>query len=151
VTKTQPAGPISCLEHHTTRVLHCTTVTRAAVLMFPLLFQTIISNRMRPYAEVEVQARSNGLRSACLAWCENTQGPEKRCIRRESRIPTPIRCGFHQITLTTCYSYASMRNAGGIMSTSRVWRYLSVILLEVYIDFKTRTVPDLLFPNPCSH
>jgi len=47
VTKTQSAGPISCLEHRTTRVLHCTIVTRAAVLMFPLLLRTIISNQMR--------------------------------------------------------------------------------------------------------
>jgi len=37
VTKTQSAGPISGLEHRATRVLHCTIVTRAAVLMFPLL------------------------------------------------------------------------------------------------------------------
>jgi len=35
VTKTQFAGPISCLEHRATTVLHCTIVTRAAVLMFP--------------------------------------------------------------------------------------------------------------------
>jgi len=28
--------------------LHCAIVTRAAVLMFPLLLQTIISNQMRP-------------------------------------------------------------------------------------------------------
>jgi len=48
VTKTQSAGPISCLEHRATRVLHCTIVTRATVLMFPLLLQTIISNQMRP-------------------------------------------------------------------------------------------------------
>jgi len=48
VTKTQSAGPISCLEHRATRVLHCTIVTRAAVLVFPLLLQTIISNEMRP-------------------------------------------------------------------------------------------------------
>jgi len=47
VTKTQSAGPISCLEHRATRVLHCAIVTRAAVLMFPLLLQTIISNQMR--------------------------------------------------------------------------------------------------------
>jgi len=37
VTKTQSAGPISCLEHSTTRVLHCCIVTRAAMLMFPFL------------------------------------------------------------------------------------------------------------------
>jgi len=36
VTKTQSAGPISCLEHRATRVLHCAIVIRAAVLMFPL-------------------------------------------------------------------------------------------------------------------
>jgi len=36
VTKIQSAGPISCLQHRATRVLHCTIVTRAAVLMFPL-------------------------------------------------------------------------------------------------------------------
>jgi len=48
VTKTQSAGPISCLEHRATRVLHSSIVTRAAVLMFPLLFQTIFSNQMRP-------------------------------------------------------------------------------------------------------
>jgi len=48
VTTTQSAGPISCLEHRATRVLHCAIVTRAAVLMFPLLLQTIISNQMRP-------------------------------------------------------------------------------------------------------
>jgi len=36
VTKTQPAGPLSCLEHRATRILHCTIVIRAAVLMFPL-------------------------------------------------------------------------------------------------------------------
>jgi len=48
VTKTQSAGPISCLEHRATRVLHCAIVTRAAVLMFPLLLQTDISNQMRP-------------------------------------------------------------------------------------------------------
>jgi len=47
-TKTQSAGPISCLEHCATRVLHCAIVTRAAVLMFPLLLHTIISNQMRP-------------------------------------------------------------------------------------------------------
>jgi len=40
VTKTQSAGPISSLEHRATRVLHCAIVTRAAVLMFPLLLQT---------------------------------------------------------------------------------------------------------------
>jgi len=49
VTKTQSAGPISCLEHRATRVLHCDIVTRAAVLMFPLLLQTVISNQMRPW------------------------------------------------------------------------------------------------------
>jgi len=48
VTKTQSAGPISCLEHRATKVLHCAIVTRAAVLMLPLLLQTIISNQMRP-------------------------------------------------------------------------------------------------------
>jgi len=48
VTKTQSAGPISCLEHHTTRVLHCAIVTRAAVSMFPLLLQSIVRNQMRP-------------------------------------------------------------------------------------------------------
>jgi len=48
VTKTQSAGPISCLEHRATRVLHCAIVTRADVLMFPLLLQTTISNQMRP-------------------------------------------------------------------------------------------------------
>jgi len=47
VTKTQSAGPISCLEHRATRVLHCAIVTTAAVLMFPPLLQTIISNQMR--------------------------------------------------------------------------------------------------------
>jgi len=47
VMKTQSAGPISCLEHSTTRLLHCTVVTRAAVLMFPLSLQSIISNQMR--------------------------------------------------------------------------------------------------------
>jgi len=46
VTKTQSAGPISCLEHRATRVLHC-AITRAAGLMFPLLLQTVISNQMR--------------------------------------------------------------------------------------------------------
>jgi len=39
VTKTQSAGPLSCLEHRATRVLHSTIVTRAAVLMFPLYFR----------------------------------------------------------------------------------------------------------------
>jgi len=48
VTKTQSAGPKNCLEHRATRVLHCTIVTRAAVLMFPLLLQTVTSNQMRP-------------------------------------------------------------------------------------------------------
>jgi len=48
VTKTQSAGPISCLEHRATRVLHCAIVTRAAVLMFSLLLWSIISNQMRP-------------------------------------------------------------------------------------------------------
>jgi len=48
VTKTQSAAPISCLEHRATRVLHCAIVTTAAVFMFPLLLQTIISNQMRP-------------------------------------------------------------------------------------------------------
>jgi len=47
VTKTQSAGPISCLEHRATRVLHCAIVTRAAVLMFPLLLQNVISVQMR--------------------------------------------------------------------------------------------------------
>jgi len=47
VTKTQSAGPINCLEHCATRVLHFAIVTTAAVLMFPLLLQTIISNQMR--------------------------------------------------------------------------------------------------------
>jgi len=37
VTKPQSTGPISCLEHRATRVLHCAIVTGAAVLMFPLL------------------------------------------------------------------------------------------------------------------
>jgi len=48
VTKSQSAGPISCAEHRATRVLHCTIVTREAVLIYPLLLQTIISNQMRP-------------------------------------------------------------------------------------------------------
>jgi len=48
VTKTQSAGPISRLEYRATRVLHCAIVTRAAVLIFPFLLQTIISNQMRP-------------------------------------------------------------------------------------------------------
>jgi len=39
VTKTQSVGPISYLEHCTTRVLHGTIVTRAAVLMFPVYFR----------------------------------------------------------------------------------------------------------------
>jgi len=54
VTKTQPAGagPISCLEHRTTRVLHCTIVTKAAVIMFPLLLQTVISNHEATLFEV---------------------------------------------------------------------------------------------------
>jgi len=47
VTKTKSSGHISCLEHSTTRVLHCTIVTRAAMLMFPLLLQSIISKQMR--------------------------------------------------------------------------------------------------------
>jgi len=47
VTKTQSAGPISCLEHRAARVLHCAIVTRADVLMFPLLLQSIISNQMK--------------------------------------------------------------------------------------------------------
>jgi len=47
VTKPQSAGPISCLEHSTTRVLYCTIVTRAAVLMFPFIPHTIITNQMR--------------------------------------------------------------------------------------------------------
>jgi len=51
VTKTQSAGPISCLEHRATRVLHCAIVTRAAVLMFPLLLQTVVHNRIRPCTE----------------------------------------------------------------------------------------------------
>jgi len=38
VTKTQSAGPISCLEHSITRVLHCSIVTRAAVLCSDLAF-----------------------------------------------------------------------------------------------------------------
>jgi len=48
VTKTQSVGPISCLEHRATRALHCAIVTKAAVLMFPLLLQSVISNQMRP-------------------------------------------------------------------------------------------------------
>jgi len=36
VTKTQSAGPISCLERCATRALHSSLVTRAAVLIFPL-------------------------------------------------------------------------------------------------------------------
>jgi len=48
VTITQSAGPISCLEHNTTRVLHCTIVNTAAVLMLALSLQSIISNQMRP-------------------------------------------------------------------------------------------------------
>jgi len=47
VTKTQSAGLISCPEHRTTSVLYCTVVTRAAVLMFPLLLQSVISSQMR--------------------------------------------------------------------------------------------------------
>jgi len=47
VTKTQSAGPISCLEHRATRVLRSTIVTRAAVLMFPVLLQSIISDQVR--------------------------------------------------------------------------------------------------------
>jgi len=35
VTKTQSAGPISCLEHRATRVLHCAIVTTAAVFYVP--------------------------------------------------------------------------------------------------------------------
>jgi len=42
------AGPISCLEYRATGVLHSIIVTTAAVLVFPLLVQTIISNQMRP-------------------------------------------------------------------------------------------------------
>jgi len=48
VTKTQSIGPISCLKHRATRVLHCTIVTTAGVLMFPLLLQSIISSQIRP-------------------------------------------------------------------------------------------------------
>jgi len=47
VTKTQSAGPISCLEHRATRVLHCTIVTTAAMLMFHLLLQSVISSQKR--------------------------------------------------------------------------------------------------------
>jgi len=43
VTKTQSAGPISCLEHHATRVQHSSIAARAAVLIFPLLLQAIIN------------------------------------------------------------------------------------------------------------
>jgi len=48
VIKTQTAGPISCLEHCATRVLYSIIVTRAAVLTFPLVLQSITSNQMRP-------------------------------------------------------------------------------------------------------
>jgi len=48
VTKTESARCISCIEHCATRALHHSIVTRAAVLMFPLLLQTIIINQMRP-------------------------------------------------------------------------------------------------------
>jgi len=47
VWQKQSAGPINCLEY-SARVLYCTIVTRAAMLMFPLLLQSIISNQMRP-------------------------------------------------------------------------------------------------------
>jgi len=59
VTKTQSAGPISCLEHRATRVLHCAIVTTAAVLTFPLLLQTIISNQMRPSSTFTLDDSSN--------------------------------------------------------------------------------------------
>jgi len=36
MTKTQSARSISCLEHHATRVLHCTILTTAATLMYSL-------------------------------------------------------------------------------------------------------------------
>jgi len=48
VTKTQSIGPISCLKHRATRVLHCTIVTTTAVLIFSLLLQSILSTQMRP-------------------------------------------------------------------------------------------------------
>jgi len=47
VTKTQIAKPISCLEHRARRVLHRIIVTTAAMLMFPLLLQSIISRQQR--------------------------------------------------------------------------------------------------------
>jgi len=48
MTKTQSAGPISCLEHRATRLLHSTIVTRAAMFMFSLLLQSVIGSQMRP-------------------------------------------------------------------------------------------------------
>jgi len=92
VTKTQSAGPLSCLEHCTTRVLHCTMVTRAAVLTFPLLLQTIITNQMRlrkPRAAKNRVSVSHGSQSqhgsvnepetAKIIWPDRTGPPQRWC------------------------------------------------------------------------
>jgi len=50
VTKTQSAGPISCLEHRATRVLHCTIVTAVAVLMFPQLDEATVVGLIRGFS-----------------------------------------------------------------------------------------------------
>jgi len=62
VTKTQSAGPISCLEHRATRVLHCAIVTTAAVLMFPLLLQTYYPTRVQICCFLKSKSQT-GLRS----------------------------------------------------------------------------------------
>jgi len=68
MTKTQFAGPISCLEHRATRVLHCAIVTRADVLMFPLLLQAIISNVMRPRRLRGIKEKNRCLQRRQVYW-----------------------------------------------------------------------------------
>jgi len=75
VKKTKSAGTISNLEHSTTRVLHCTIVNRAVMLMFPFLLQSIISNQMRK-RRLRGAWFSRLLRHPTRRWSGSNQAPE---------------------------------------------------------------------------
>jgi len=103
VTKTQSAGPISCLEHCAIRVLHCTIVIRAAMLMFPL-FQTVITNRMRPQKLRGPFQFALFLQHNSTAEMASVDRPLKKLLQRTASICKLLLSTFLSVRWTVCLS-----------------------------------------------
>jgi len=111
VTKTQSAGPISCLEHRATRVLHCVIVPRAAVLMFPLLLQTVLSGT---HAASMHKASSTSLYLSDVAPLIVVERGGDAVLTKH--LESLLRTGRRQNTHTVCHSnlaarYANLRHS----------------------------------------